>query len=130
MPVMKLLNVPALQATFGVAMPPQIPPSSWVDALVLAANVAQSYTIPVDTAGKRAVLLRLTGSLNKAQSATDLYFNCYGTAAAPTVNVLNGTASTEMIGPEAWVAVDTDVTAISFLSTAAGSITIEAWAAQ
>ena len=99
-------------------------PAAWVDSLQMAANTAKSYTVPTDNAGRRATLLRMSGT---SQKSGELYYNCFGTAALPSGDRLDGTASPEAVGPSFMLAVPNDCTAISFLATTAGQLVIEAW---
>lgn len=56
-------------------------PSEWVDALDLAQNTAESYTIP---SGARFLII---------ESEVLAYMNPFGTAAVPSADVTDGTAS-------------------------------------
>jgi len=102
--------------------------TGWIDSLQLAANTAKSYTIPIPAgATVPARILRVSGTVTKANSTTDVYFNPYGVAVVPTADVLDGTASMLVESDPFIIAVPQGCTAISFLSTAAGTLTIEAW---
>lgn len=113
-----------------VSMMPNAPfmvPASWVDSLSLAANTALSYTLPLDSKGRPATLLRLSGDFEKPNAAPDLFFNCYGTAVVPTATVTNGSSSIEAVPPLYVLPVPPGVTSISFIATVAGVLVIEAW---
>ena len=73
---------------------------TWIDARVLAANVAESHTLP-------------TGALWVVFSANcNFYANPNGTAAVPAADVTDGTGSE--LNPSAWRIVGQ--TAISFIA--------------
>lgn len=93
----------------------------WVDAVVLVAGVAQSYTIP-GTAPAKGSILRLSAN------AGPIYANFAGTAAVPVANVL-GTSSILLrtdLGPVI-LAIPDAATALSLFCPSAAIITIEAW---
>jgi hypothetical protein len=122
--------IPALRSQFGGLLPSTLPAAKWVDTLMLSANTAKSYAVPSDASGNRAFVARISGSTLKSNATGELYINFYGTAAAPTVDVLDGSASTEVNGPADWVVIPSDCAAISFLATTSGAITIECWASK
>jgi hypothetical protein len=46
----------------GLAIPDLLVPSQWVDAVSLAAGVAENYVLPTDASGQRGTILRLASS--------------------------------------------------------------------
>ena len=90
-----------------------IKPAGWVDAFVLAAGVAETYTVP---ASARFVIFSATA---------DFYANFNGaTAAAPTTEISNGTAS--VLNPTARRV--TPAATVSLIAPAACTITVEVFA--
>jgi hypothetical protein len=102
-------------------------PATWVDALALVATTARPYTVPLDASGKPAALLRLSGALETEGATSNLFYNCYGTAAIPAADILNGTASIQAVPPLYLLPVPQGVTQISFIASAAAVLIIEAW---
>lgn len=117
--IRRLVPVPRNQ---GIQIPGLLPISQWIDALALAAAVAQSYTLPTDAADNRGDILRITCN------AGPIYINFAGTAAVPGA-VTNGTASIMLrtdLGPVLLVAPLSNAT-LSVFSPSAAVATIEVW---
>jgi hypothetical protein len=109
----------------GVQVPGLLPIAQWIDALVLVANAAQSYTLPTDTTqtpNVKGTILRLTAN------AGPLYINFAGTAAVPGA-ITNGSSSvmlrTDLGSVMLVVPHSTDT--LSIISPNAAVVTIEAW---
>jgi hypothetical protein len=96
---------------------------SWVDALVLVANVAQNYVLPTDAAGKRATILRVNAN------GGPLFVNFNATATIPVANTVTGLASGLLrtdLGP-VMLAVPDGRPTPSFIAPAGVTVTIESW---
>jgi hypothetical protein len=113
------------------------PAAAWVDNLVLVAGTPQSYTPPTGTdpaggavtvagpagATKNATIFRITATGGPVWMNTN-----GGTAAEPTTNVTNGTASV-VIGPNTpyWLSEPISGQPLSFFSDSPVIVAIEAW---
>lgn len=118
--VSRLTPVPRNQ---GVQVPGLWPAATWIDARVLAAGVAESYTIPADASGNKGTMLRINSN------AGPLYVNFNGTAVVPVGDVNDGTSSIILrtdIGPVLIVA-PLSTAVLSMLSPGASIVTLEAW---
>lgn len=90
----------------------RIPPSS-IMARVLAANTAESITVPT---GAKVVLF---------SGNTPFYANCYATAAVPAADITDGTSPE--LNPVSYI-LPSDVTSISVIAPAAGIVTASFYA--
>lgn len=92
-------------------------PSDYVDAHVLAASTAETFTKPT---GARFV--RLKGTVN-------FFFKPNGTAAVPAADVTDGTSSTLVISNNEGVLLNVEfTTTISVIASAIGTVVAEWWA--
>lgn len=121
--IRRLNPVPRQQ---GIQIPGLIPVAQWIDALVLAANVAQTYTLPIDNTqalgARHGTILRITAN------AGPIYINFAATAIVAVANIL-GTAPIMLrtdMGP-VLLAVPTGATTVSIISPGAAIVTVEAW---
>lgn len=108
----------------GLAVPDLLVPSQWIDAVSLAAGVAENYALPVDASGQRGTILRLA-----SVATTIFYLKWDGTAAAPVGDIVDGTSSTGYrldVGPAFIVAPDSAF-ALSLFNGSASIVTIEVW---
>ena len=87
------------------------PPSTCIDAMVLAANVAETYTVQT---GARYCIFSSTAAFYARKDAT---------AAVPSTEVADGTASE--LSPSSWYM--TGTTTISFIAPSAATITISCY---
>lgn len=118
--VTRLQPVPRNQ---GVQVPGLLPTGTWIDARVLAAGAAESYTLPTDADGNKGIMLRLNSN------AGPLYINFNGTAVVPVADVIDGTSSIILrtdLGPVLLAAPHAADT-LSIFSPSAAIVTIEAW---
>ena len=107
----------------GIQTPRLNSAADWVDSFVLAQNVVETYTLPVDAAGNRALTLRI-------YTSGTLYIRWDGVAAVPAADVTDGTGSVALTAASRryYSAPNTAYTLSLITPTAAGSIvTIEAW---
>lgn len=116
------------------------PASQWIDAVVLVASTAQTYTLPTgtDPAGGgsqgvnpppgttvRASILRIT---NAMATAGPVYIAFTGTAVIPTASTSTGTSLYVVpAGGTVLTQVPPGTTAISLISTGSGVVTVECW---
>ncbi len=105
----------------NVLMPDVHNVTYWIDNLVLAAATAQSYTVPTDTNGKTASLIRISGS-----GIIFISFNG-NTAAAPSGNAIDGSGVLVWNLNEPLKLSVPPYQFLSFLCTAGTTISIEAW---
>lgn len=106
----------------GLQIPDIVGGSRWIDAVALSANTHAEYTLPVDSGGRKASMLRL------AATAGPIYINWNGNAAIPTT-VTDGTASS-IIHPdlrEVFVAAPLSTDTLSLICASTSKVTIEAW---
>jgi hypothetical protein len=107
----------------GVPVQGMIQAGMWIDSLVLAAGVAQAYTLPTDAAGNKGTMLRITAN------GGPIYVNFAGTAAVPA-GVTNGTSSIMLrtdLGPCLLAIPDGINPSMSVISPGAAIATIEVW---
>jgi len=120
--ISRLVPIPRNQ---GIQIPGVLNTATWIDARVLAAGVAESYTLPTDaqTPAQHATLLRINAN------AGPIFVNFNGTAAVPGADVTNGTSSIMLrtdLGPVLLAAPHATDT-LSIISPSACIVTIEAW---
>lgn len=90
-----------------------VPPASHIDARVLAANTAESHTVP---AGSRIVVF---------SSTSDFYVNYTTTAAIPAADITNGSAPE--LNPSARI-LPSSVTTLSLISPTSCTVTMAFYA--
>lgn len=108
----------------GVQIPELHPAARWVDARVLAANVAETYTFPTDASGHKGKFFCLTSS------AGPVYVDFHGTAVAPSGDVTDGTASI-LLNPQlepVWIVAPDGATSMSVACGSTCILTIQAFA--
>lgn len=108
----------------GLQTPDLLVPAQWVDAIVLAAGVAETYTLPTDAAGQHGSILRLSSA-----SAGTFYFKWDGVAAVPAADVADGTSSfgARLDNERLVLAAPRSSYALSIINAAAAVLTIEVW---
>lgn len=107
----------------GQPVPGLVQLASWIDACLLVAGAAFPYTMPIDGAGNKAQILRITGN------GGPIYMSFQGTATVPVANTTNGTSSGMLrtdLGPQL-LFVPTLTTPVSFIASMNVLLTIEGW---
>lgn len=107
----------------GQPVPNLVQLASWIDSCLLVAGVAFSYALPVDAAGHKAQVLRITGN------GGPIYVSFQGAAVVPVANTVNGTSSGMLrtdLAPQL-LFVPTMTIPVSFISSANVLLTIEGW---
>jgi len=107
----------------GVQVPGLVQFANWIDSLILAAGVAQTYALPVDANGNVGTILRLSSN------GGPLYINFAGTAIVPIANTTNGASSGILrtdLGP-VLIAVPDGKPNPSIICPSNAIVTIEAW---
>jgi hypothetical protein len=113
----------------GVQIPNLWPLSSWIDSIVLAANVAQSYalksdgTLDFENYTRNGIILRLCAS------AGPVYIDHRQAAVIPTATTTTG-LSAICIHPElelVTLVMPLSTEALSLICAVASVVTIEAW---
>lgn len=100
----EIVSVPSRLISASVPLP------RWVDAMVLAANVAETYTVPA------------TADFVLISSDVGFYINTNATATVPATEVTNGAASFYV--PASIQIVVNSSDAVSLIATATAKITI------
>lgn len=109
----------------GVQIPGVVNAANWCDAVVLAANTAESYTLPTDASGNLARIIGITAS-----GSSPLYINFNATAAIPIADTTDGTAPALLRtdqGHSYLISVPAGATDLSIISAAVGVVIIECW---
>jgi hypothetical protein len=109
----------------GIQIPGIVNASNWCDAVVLAANTAEAYTLPTDAGGHRASIIGIT-----ATGTTPLWVNYDGAAVVPTADTTTGAAPSLLqtqFGFSYLIAVPSGTIAVSFISTGICIVLIECW---
>lgn len=108
----------------GVQTPGALSAATWIDARVLGAGVAETYTLPTDAAGRKGVFLRLTST-----TTTPIAYKWDGVASVPAADITDGTSSIVVrldTQPVLLVAPSTAYT-LSLICSVAATISIEVW---
>lgn len=105
-----------------------LPASQWTDNLILVANTAKSYTLPTgtnlaDSSTVTATIFRVVAS------GGPVWINVNGgTAAIPSADVTDGSASTLIPeSQERWFSIPVGKQPLSFIAGGPVSLSIEAW---
>lgn len=122
--LIRRLEPPARQQ--GMTVPGLLPGSSWVDAMKLAQNVAETYTFPTDGIGAKGNIFGISAD------GGPLYVNFFATAAVPTTEVTNGAAAVCLrtdLGAYVMIQAPASATSFSVITPAAAGavVTIEVW---
>jgi hypothetical protein len=106
----------------GVQVPNAVCAAQWVDAVVLTANVATSYVLPIDSGGDHGTVLGITST------AGPLWINFNGVAVIPVASILDGTAPAQLtVGLSYFVVVPNTGVTLSLICGSNAIVTIEAW---
>lgn len=107
----------------GVQIPGLLPAPRWVDGRALAANVAESYTFPTDSAGVIGRVFRIT-------TDAALWINFHGTAAITASDITDGTASIRLLShlEPSLIVAPVGATLVSMIAAATCIVSIEVWA--
>lgn len=109
----------------GTQIPGLVAGAEWIDAMVLAATVAETYTLPTDAEGNRGTILGITAN------NSPLYINFAGVAAAPGTEIVDGTASVMLRTDTSsyLITVPGGATTLSLMCPTVGGavVTIEVW---
>lgn len=120
-----IVRIGGIKRQDGLQVPFVHTPPQWFDSFILAFGVAETYTLPVDAAGNRATILRLSAS-----TSASLFGKWDGTASLPG-DTSDGTASfciPAFLQPRILVAPNSAYTLSLIATLAAGNVvTIEAW---
>lgn len=103
----------------GEPVPAALPVATWVDSRILAANVAETYTLP--TGG---VFIGLTADVGP------LYINFNAAAAVPVADVNDGTSAIMLrtdAGAPFILSPPFRTSTLSMISPVAAIVTIEVW---
>lgn len=109
----------------GVQIPGVVNAANWVDAVVLATNTAESYTLPTDANGNRATIIGITGT-----GTNPLWVNFDTTAVIPIADTTDGSAPSLLRIDQGFsylISVPAGTTALSFICAGISIIVIECW---
>jgi hypothetical protein len=112
-------RVVAIPRQQGIQVPAALPAATWVDSRVLAANVAEAYTMP---AGGMIIGINATTG--------PLYINFNAAAAVPVADVNDGTSSIMLrtdAGSPFLITPPLQTSSMSMICGAACVVTIEVW---
>lgn len=109
----------------GVQIPDCVNAANWCDAVVLAANTAEAYTLPTDADGNKATIIGITGT-----GTNPLWINFDTTAVIPVADTVNGSAPSLLRIDQGFsylISVPAGTTAISFICAGVSIVIVECW---
>ncbi len=109
----------------GIQIPGIVNAANWVDAVVLAANTAETYTLPTDAGGNVCTIVGIT-----ATGTTPLWLNFDTTAAIPVADTTSGAAPSLLRTDQGFsylISVPAGTTGISIISSGVCVVAVECW---